>query len=91
MHALHILSLSLSIFVPQASLQPAYLLSLIAGSEIIQQPKGETVQELFFIEHLFNFILPLCVLLYISLPREQLSNRTGSSALTITTKVCEDF
>lgn len=60
--------LSLSIFVPQASPQPAYLLSLIAGSEIIQQPKGETVQELFFIFHLFNFILPLCVLIYIFPP-----------------------
>lgn len=50
------LSLPVSISVPQASLRPAYLLSLIARSEVSQQCKGELI---FFIFHLFYFILPL--------------------------------
>lgn len=82
------LSLSVSISVPQASLRPAYLLSLIGSSEISQEQRGEIVQELFFIFHLVSFILPLCASLS---SLKQLSNRTGSSALTITTKVWEDF
>lgn len=67
---LFISSLSLSISVPHASLQPAYLLSLIAGSVISQQPWGEIAQELLLIFHLFNFILPLCALLFIFLPTD---------------------
>lgn len=51
-HALHIQrcpSLSVSISVLQASLRPAYLLSLIAESEISQQQRRTIIQEPFFI------------------------------------------
>lgn len=83
--------LSHSISVPQASLQPAYYLSLIAGSEISQQPREEPVQEPLLLFHLFSFIPPFCTFLFISLRAdlEQLSGWTGSSALTVA--VCEDF
>lgn len=88
------LSLSESISVPPASLGPAYLLSLIARREISQRPRAERLSKSCFSCFTCFISSFLCVCFYVFFPPtdlEQLSNRTGSSALTITSKVWEDF
>lgn len=91
-HALHILFLFLFLCPRHHSSQLTSSHSSL-GVKYHSSHGERAVQELFFIFHLFKFILPLCVLLFISLPTdlEQLSNRTGSSALTITTKSLQGF
>lgn len=53
----------------------------------LQQRRRAIIQELFFIFHLFYFILCVCFSPPPPTDLEQLSNLSGSSALTITTKV----
>lgn len=91
-HALHILFLFLFLCPRHHSSQLTSSHSSL-GVKYHRSQGERAVQELFFIFHLFKFILPLCVLLFISLPTdlEQLSNRAGSSALTITTKSLRGF